>query len=74
MNELIDRGSRNMKDDEIKIQRMDPFGHMTLTEAEMLAALLAGEWVQMPVRYMTREELEELYPGVPTSNTGAGIP
>ena len=49
-------------DDEIKIKRIVPFCHMTLTEAEMLAAFLAGEWVPLPVRYMTREEVAKEYP------------
>lgn len=48
-------------DDEIKIQRINPSAEVTLTEAEMVALLEAGQWCPMPVRQMTWEEIEEIY-------------
>ena len=49
--------------DKIKFQRVDPFGQMTLSDAERLARFMAGEWVPSPIRWITREEFEREYPG-----------
>jgi len=51
-----------MDDDGIKIEYIAPIGPLTPTEAEILGLAMAGQWFPMPVRYMTREELEKEFP------------
>lgn len=58
-------------DDKIKIERIDPFGHMTLTEAELVAQAMNEGFIYMPVRRVTLEEAKALYPDAAVIERGA---
>lgn len=55
--------------DEIKIERVAPWGSLSITEAELIGLAMSGQWFPVPVRYMTRAELEKEYPSAPQPDT-----